>query len=160
MAAFNKKSSQLHTFNITHDSVVDGTKYHGSFTVKKLSIRDLSALGVRKAQLNGGLHFDMENPGRGVDETTDQINNMMAHLEIALVNTPPWWNLDDITDMDLLASVYQEVISFENSFLERRLRANTGASSQEGSQETQEQSNAAGVSQPLVDPQVQASLEP
>ena len=102
--------------------------YSGKFVSKKLSIRDIAALGVRKAQLNGGMHHDYNSPGHGVDEQTDEFNNMVAHLELAIVEAPDWWDLDEITDVAILGIVYKEVISFENTFLGRGSRdpADTG----------------------------------
>jgi hypothetical protein len=104
---------------------MDDRLYKGKFVSKKLSIRDLAVLGVRKAQLNGGMHHDQENPGHGVDVQTDEFNNMVAHLELSILEAPKWWNLDEITDIDLVAKVYREVIEFENKFLGRIARADS-----------------------------------
>jgi len=153
--------SLLHTFSV--DVLTDRRRYAGTFTTKKLSIRDLTQLGVRKVQLNGGLHHDPNRPGQGIDAGTDELNSMIAHMELALTAAPDWWNLDDITDLSVLTSVYSEVISFENTFLGRGKAsggAGSGGSSQEDSTSAQAQASPAGDSQPVVVEQVQAALEP
>lgn len=149
------------TFSIDYNSEQDGIRYKGSFTIKKLSIRDLAALGVRKAQLNGGMHFTEATPGRGVDEQTDDFNNMIAHLEISIKDAPSWWNLDQITDVELLGIVFKEVIGFEQSFLARKSsRKKSGLDSQGSGASTVSEANTAGSPSKVVGEEVQASLEP
>jgi hypothetical protein len=163
--SFKEKKDNIKTFSIDYESDIDNYHYRGKFTCKKLSIKDLSALGVRKAQLNGGFHYDAGNPGRGVDEQTDEMNNMVAHLELAIVDAPAWWDLDKITDLDLIAEVYKEVAEFEYSFLGRSNRqsssdSESGDSSEANSGQTQERSESEGSSGPMVVEEVQSSTEP
>lgn len=159
------KSKHLNTFSIDVDSETDGKRYQGSFTSKKLSISDLAALGVRKAQLNGGMYWSQNNPGKGVDEGTDDLNNTLAHLEVALVQTPPWWNLEEITDPEVVGAVYKEVIIFENSF-HRRAEPTTTDSDDDGRggggdrEEAQVQSDHDGEPREVVGAEVQSALEP
>lgn len=158
------KQKMLHTFNINYISDVDDTRYIGTFTCKKLSIMDIAALGVRKAQLNGGMYYDERNPGKGVDFETDDYNAMLSHLEISLVNTPNWWDLRSISDVDLITAVYREVAKFEASFLERRRRAGSangsvGSSSDSGGG-TVSETYAAGSVTEVVGEEVLAALEP
>lgn len=153
--------SLLHTFSV--DVPSERRRYAGTFTTKKLSIRDLSQVGVRKVQLNGGMHYDKDTPGQGIDAPTDELNSMVAHMELALTAVPDWWNLDDITDPAVLTAVYSEVISFENTFLGRGKAsggAGSGVSSQEDSASAQEQANPAGSNQSVVVGQVPSALEP
>ena len=159
------KDKMLKTFAIDYLSSVDGTRYQGSFTCKKLSIRDVAALGVRKAQLNGGMHFDPTSPGHGVDAQTDDFNNMLSHLEISLKACPPWWSLDTISDIALIGTIYKEVISFENSFLSRSEGQTSDSdellgSSQGDSATPQSNANAAPAVTAVVGQEVQAALEP
>lgn len=156
----------LATFSIDYVSDQDDFRYTGNFTTKKLSIADMAALGVRKTQLNGGYHYSEGTPGMGVDAETDDFNAMIAHLEIALQDFPVWWDLSNISDIDLLGKVFQEVISHENSFLERRRRTDpTGEGSPNGagegdSPDSAEGPRAGGVAGEMVDKEVLASLEP
>lgn len=149
------------TFAIDFVSEAESQRYQGSFTIKKLSIRDIAALGVRKAQLNGGMYYDANNPGRGVDEQTDDFNNMIAHLELSVKNAPTWWDLDKINDVSLLGKVFKEVLDFENSFLRRASdrAVNVGDGAGSGSGNVSE-ANSTGSVVPVVGKEVQASLEP
>jgi hypothetical protein len=149
------------TFTIDYVSDIDDTRYVGNFTIKKLSIRDLASLGVRKAQLNGGMYYDGNNPGRGVDESTDDFNNMLAHLELSVKSAPTWWDMDKINDINLLSKIFREVLEFENSFLRRVAdRAADNGNSPAGSTGNISQTNNSGVAQPVVGSEVQAALEP
>ncbi len=168
--AVSARQHLLHTFEVDFSSNIDDRRYQGTFTSKKLSIRDLAALGVRKAQLSGGLHYDGAHPGHGVDEQTDEFNNMIAHLELAITQAPDWWNLDDISDLELLAAVYGQVVEFENSFFRR---GRGGAQSTEESDsdtllggsadigaDDSPGANGGGNITKVVGTEVQASLEP
>jgi len=156
-------SSLKHTFTVDFYSEASQRRYAGTFTTKKLSVRDMTQVGVRKVQLCGGLHFDPDRPGQGLDFATFQINGMIAHLEIALLEYPNWWNLDELTDLEILSNVYEEVIAFENNFPGRgkdsaaeghqRSSAGSGASSEAGS-------NPDGNDPQVVAGEVSASLEP
>ena len=57
------------TFHIDVTSKVDGRRYHGSFTTKKLTMGDLSRMGMLKAQMGGGFNFDTTT-GQGLDAAT------------------------------------------------------------------------------------------
>lgn len=157
----------LKTFHVDHTSEIDGVRYYGDFVTKKLSIADLASIGVRKSQLNGGMYFDANNPGMGVNPQTDDFNAMIAHLEVALQSWPQWWDLDTITDTDLLAVVFEEVMSHENSFRgfgrsgEAAESDRGSAGSGEGTSEGDPQESAARrVAGEMVGEEVQSALEP
>lgn len=161
----NLRQKRLNPFSIDYESPVDERQYKGKFISKKLSIRDLAALGVRKVQLNGGMHHDRDNPGHGVAEETDEFNNMIAHLELSILEAPKWWNLDEITDLELIARVYREVIAFENKFLGRRRGGNSGGDDSDGSGSSggegdPSESDDAGGDAEVVDEEVLTALEP
>lgn len=155
------KQKNISVFSIDYQSDQDETRYIGKFTIKKLSIRDIAAMGVRKAQLNGGMHYDPAHPGRGIDQATDENNAMIAHLELSIKEAPAWWNLDQITDTGLIVTVFQEVMTFEQTFLSRQSdRALAGINGEGNSATTVPQANSAGSVVPVVVEKVQASLEP
>lgn len=155
------KQDMLKTFSIDFNSEQDGMRYKGNFTVKKLSIADLGALGVRKAQLNGGMHYNEDTPGRGVDENTDSFNNMIAHLEIAIKEHPPWWDLTQITDTELLGEVFKEVYEFEQTFLLRKSANKKSGSTSNGSGAgAVPQTDAPGSLSQVVGEEVSSALEP
>jgi hypothetical protein len=156
-------SSLTHTFTFDFYSEASERRYTGAFTTKKLSIKDMTLVGVRKVQLSGGMSFNPLQPGQGIDFATFQINGMIAHLEVALTETPKWFNLDELIDIEIMSKVFEEVIAFENNFPARGSNAGEGGRERrgEGSGEAQE----SGSDRPGNDPQVvagevQASLEP
>ena len=88
---------------------------------------------------------------------------MIAHLELSITQHPVWWNLDDITDLELLATVYGKVVEFENSFFLRSTGAGTttlvGGSTGGGEGDTPT-ADAGGNVTKVVGTEVQSSLEP
>lgn len=154
--------STTKVFHLDYVSEDDDSRYQGAFTVKRLSIRDKSAVAVRNVQLNGGMHS--EGNGRGVDLSTDNWNFMIATLEVSLVAAPKWWNLDEIYDMGLVQAVYAEVRDFHNTFLTKRnkVQQSSGIStaSQEGSGAETSSSNGSRESSTLVGDEVRYELDP
>lgn len=148
-------NSLLNTFAVDIASS-DGQRYVGTFTSKKLTIRDITQLGVRRTQLCGGMKFDPDNPGQGLDAETYNLNSMIAHLELALTVSPDWWDFDKLTDLEVLSQVYQEVVSFENNFPGPGRRGHSKA----GGQEAQAGTDASGLPEQVVVGEVQSALEP
>jgi hypothetical protein len=104
------------SFSIDFQSKMDRQRYMGTFTVKKLTIGDLSRLGARKAQLSAGYTVGLEG-GSNIDPGTAMLNEMIAHCEIALLSKPDWFDPEKIIDPGLLSAVYEEVAGFEANFL-------------------------------------------
>lgn len=151
----------LHTFNL--DVETPYKHYKGAFTIRKLTINDLSAVGVRKIQLNGGFHYDPDRPGQGVDPSTNELNSVIAHLEHAVVESPDWWDLDEIADMRVVNAVYREVLDFEATFLgfgEELAKLNARGSSKTDRPKKTKRTNTNRPSKKVVDEEVQSSLEP
>jgi len=148
-------------FFIKYTSPIDGSVLEGTFTTKKLSVKGITAVQVRKIQLNGGFFYDEDKPGTGVDEQSDWTNYMIAHLEHSIIRKPTWWNMDEIDDIELLLMVFREVASFENSFRSPLQGAAVSVpSSQTDSGGTNTQSGAAGHVAPMGRGEVPPSLEP
>ena len=151
----------IHTFGI--DLTTPTGTYQGGFTVKKLSIRDLSAMGVRKAQLNGGLHYDPEAPGQGLDPATNELNALLAHLEFAVLDAPDWWDLEELADMRVVNEVYREVLDFEATFLGFGAEVadlRSGGSDEADRPKKKKAANKNRPSKTVVDSEVQSALEP
>ncbi len=149
-----------HQFMIEH-TLPDGTKLEDQFTCKKLAIKEIAAVSVRKTHLNGGFHHNPENPGQGIDADTDWTNQMIAHLEVCLIQKPMWFNLDNIYDADLLIKIYSEVAKFENTFISPQLGAAVDSrSSQVDSGAKSEGTGAAGRVEAVGGGEVEAALEP
>lgn len=158
------RQKNTHVFTIDIFSEVDEVRYQGTFTCKKLTIADLGAVGVRKAQLNGGMYYDPQRPGHGVDWQTDDWNAMIAECEVAITVAPKWWSLNSISDSEVLQKVFQEVNDFQNSFLNRRREASEANGRVDGDEEdssgdTEESYNRGSV-RAVVDKEVLTALEP
>lgn len=144
----------------------DGNIVEGTFTAKRLSIKDRSQMGLRKSQLSGGMYCvrdDNGNPtGQGLDDDTDYLNAMLAHLEVALIQKPTWWKLDDIVDIGILREVYGKVAAFEASFFRRADGEAGSGSGLVGAADSSQQPPANGsgnLPTPVVGSQVQAALD-
>jgi hypothetical protein len=150
-----------HQFEFSYTSPIDNEVYEGRFAVKKLSIKDLGRLGVRKTQLNGGFHHVEDQPGAGIDAETDWINTMIAHLELAVVQHPDWFNIELVYDAGLLGELYKKVAEFENAFFRSRRNRDVGSGGGEnaGSSES-ERSGPAGHVEEVGGGEVPPSLEP
>ena len=156
---------QKKIFTVNYKSEIDDKTYNGTFSTKKLSVRDVAQLNVKKSQLNGGFYHDPDNPGVGLDSGTDDLNHMFAHLELAVVDRPDWWDLSEIGDMEVIALVYKEVAEFENSFFKRRQGHKTDGSQhdgrdQTGSPQSGSEANPVESLAEVVGEEVPASLEP
>lgn len=147
----NKEKS----FSIEHVAG-DGTTYRGSFTCKRLSIREKAQQGVRKAQLNGGMYLG-EN-GHGIDDTTNFFNEMISLLEIAVVQAPVWWNLDELDDIDLIQKVFTEVFEHDNYF--RLAGRSLRSFAEKGGAAASQESDSAGELREMVGAEIQSALEP
>lgn len=152
-------------FYITH--VLDtGERLEGKFTAKRLSVAGQAQLGVKRSQLSGGMYCvrseDGEPTGQGIDAETDFLNAMLAHLSLALIQKPQWWNLDEICDMDLVAKVYKEVADFQASFFRSKNQETGKGTGQVGEGTGGAESSASGSGNgltPVVGQQVQAALD-
>lgn len=156
-----------HSFTINHLGD-NGQRYDGVFACKKQSIMDSSRISVRKSQLNGGMYCHRDDDGnvtgKGIDEATDFLNYMIATLETVIVQKPVWWDLEDISDVELLSKVFQEVMKYENSFRGRGnggedRSSGSGSGSEENGSEERKASESTNGPKKVVDREVQASLD-
>lgn len=162
---------KINTFSIEYKSEMEQKTYQGQFTSRIATVMDKSKINVRRSQLNGGMYChkdDQDVPtGRGIDETTEYMNHVIAFLEIVLMQKPVWWVLEGegaITEWDLIEAVFKEVMSFENSFRTggRSTSESKGSSqSSEGNGQTKpSQANLGDNAPKVVDRQVQTALDP
>lgn len=159
--AIKARQDIVKTFGVDYVSPHDDERYAGNFTTRKLTVRDRAQLGVRKTQLNGGMHHDDAHPGQGIDDETDSFNNMIAHLELSIKDSPAWWNMDQISDVGLLVTVFKEVLDFEQSFLRRQAdRAAAGSAGKVSGSTNPQEANTGGAVSAVVGKEVQSSLEP
>lgn len=97
------------TFYFTY-TCLDGKVYEGDFTIKRMSLTKQGQVGVIKSRLNGGLFVDPE---------IELLHRWMAQLQVSVTQSPEWFNVDKLYEMNLLGRLHDEVAKFENSF--RRL---------------------------------------
>jgi hypothetical protein len=150
-----------HEFEVDYLSKVDEKRYRGKFTAKKLSIMDLSRVQVRQLQLNGGYHYDPKKPGTGIPEAMANFSNVIAHLEVSLIQSPSWWDLETITDADLVSHVFEIVSEFEYGFDSplRGASVGNGSSSEDSGQESKG-TGAAGHVEKVGRGEVPPSMDP
>lgn len=150
------------------NSEVDDCTYEGDFTIKRQGLMDFSRQQLRKLELNGGRHrvdSDGEDDGAGVPFIMDWINEMISTIEVAVVKSPDWFDLSEISDMEVLKTVYKEVTVFENTFLNRGRGVDRPEDSAVGdgpkdSSPQRGESNAAADVDSVVGKEVPASLQP
>lgn len=88
-----------------------GRQWSGDFKVRVLTIRDTVQLGLTKARLAGGV------PLSHVDADTAQMLEVLAHLSVAIVASPPWAkDLFELHDAGVVGAIYEEVAKYEARF--------------------------------------------
>ena len=138
--------------HVEHTDEDTGLIVAGEFTIKRLNLGDMRQVGLRRAQLNGGMSED------ALDEIVVSLNAMLAHLEGAIVKAPEWWQPDNFYSGDLVALVYGEVLNFEATF---RVSARERQGADKGSGSAQPgQPDGADAATPVVDAQVPAPPNP
>lgn len=106
--------------HIRVDSEGDDCTYEGDFTIKRQGIMDYSRQQLRKLELNGGRYHVRDDPGAGVPWSMEYFNEMISTLEITVLKAPDWWDLEEISDFEVMDAVYKEVTAFEATFLNRK----------------------------------------
>lgn len=117
------------TFNISHESKVDGQTYTGTFVTKKLNQLEKLRVGVVKSKLTEGLSYDPDTQ-RGLGEYYDLQADAIAMCMVALKEKPDWFKPEELIDSDLLWLVYKEVNAFEREIFQRPPAAGTPATQQ------------------------------
>lgn len=92
-----------------HDKRRD-LRWQGRFTGHVLTPLEVVQVGVTRARLLGN------QPPASVDAATLNLVEVMAHLAVALDDTPKWWDPQKLRDMQLLGAVYEEVARREAAF--------------------------------------------
>lgn len=101
-------------FRIRHE-YADGKVLDGQFTNRILSVQEQIAVGVLRANLSGGVRYDL------LDPATVNLTEMVAQLQVSLIERPDWArDLLGLDDVDLIAKIYTEVAAHEATF--RRAR--------------------------------------
>lgn len=89
-----------------------GKVWKGKFTNEMLSIRKRQLVGVLRSELGNNLPVD------ALDQFTQEINLMLAHLAFSLTKKPAWADdLSSLDDVRLVQEIYTEVAAHEATFL-------------------------------------------
>ena len=153
----------LHTFNIKY-RLDNGTELSGQFTCKRLSIMDRTRMGVKKSQLCEGLYCvrdDDGNPtGQGLDENSDNLAAMLSHMSISIIQSPVWFDLEEVSDMGLIHEIYNKVLEYETSFFRSKRASNLDGTVREGeSSGDPKETDTRNLPTEVVGPEVQAALD-
>lgn len=100
------------SFTVTWRNPETGKVLVGTFTARRPSLGQLGQIAVLKAKLNGG---------QNVDNQTDWLHDMMAGLQVCLVDFPDWWKPADFFTADPLREVWDHVRSWADSFRNKRV---------------------------------------
>jgi len=87
-----------------------GSVLMGAFSGHISTFRDQIAVGRMVAHLRGGA------PSDSFDSYTNVLMNQQAMLQILLDNTPDWFQIEELTDLELPTLIYEEVIKREADF--------------------------------------------
>jgi len=93
--------------NFNHECE-DGEKFSGTFVIKRASIMDSTRISKMKSILLGGLP--------PINAGEDYQAEVIAHLQIVVKESPPWWDLENLYEFGIADGLYKEVKSFEDTF--------------------------------------------
>lgn len=89
-----------------------GKTWEGDFVNEVLSIRQRQMVGVLRARMAAGV------PVESLDELTQEINLMIAHMTYSLVEKPKWAeDLQALESIRVIQELYGEVLTHEATFL-------------------------------------------
>ena len=94
------------TFNINYTS--EGESYSGRFVVRRPNVAQQMQIEGEKARILQGHYYDPSSPGCGIPPHFSVMADTLAFLRVVVVESPDWWEDDEVFDMDLLAEVYNE----------------------------------------------------
>lgn len=95
------------SFTVTWKDEETGAVKIGTFTARRPSIGGYGQMAVIKAKLNGGQQLDV---------VSDEIHQIMAELQVILVDYPKWWTPDEFFTTTPLLAVSRHVRSWLNTF--------------------------------------------
>lgn len=110
MEKFVSLEARKHKFEI--ETVINGEKIKGKFECHYPSIRDTLDIDIMTSQMLEGAN-PQTLPNRAIQTAT-----MMAHFEVLLDKTPEWFDLNNVTDEELLLEVFTEMATFQQRFRE------------------------------------------
>jgi hypothetical protein len=113
VATGEKKLDFTTSFTVDWEDPETGKKLSGTFTATRPTLGLVGQIAVIKARLNGG--EDNINP------QVDFMNEMIAYLQVTLIDTPTWWKPSAFFSVTPIQSVWDWVRKWQDSFRNRRV---------------------------------------
>lgn len=111
----NEIPETTHEFIIDLTGQVTNKRFLGEFKCKIPTFKDQAMIARHMNTLNG------DNP-MFLDPGIKKLNQMIAYLRFTLVESPSFWTKSDLgydlRDFNVIEGVYDNVIAFENKWLE------------------------------------------
>jgi len=101
------------TFQVNYFSESEGRQYDGTFVVRRPNIRQQARITARHSEILGGFYYDPDNPGFGVPVDMDILAEMMAFLDMTVIEGPEWFQSDDMFDPGLIYAIYGEAVKVD-----------------------------------------------
>lgn len=105
-----------HVFSLDLQGRITKKRFLGEFKCKIPTIRDQAMIAKHNALLNGEFPIYL-------DAGIQKIHKMIAYLRFTLVDYPLFWRDSDLgydlRDDNIIEAVYDQVIAFENQWLEQ-----------------------------------------
>jgi hypothetical protein len=101
------------TFQINYFSESEERQYAGTFVVRRPNIRQQARITARHSEILGGFYYDPDNPGYGVPVDMDILAEMMAFLDLTVIEGPEWFHADDMYDPGLIYAIYGEAVKVD-----------------------------------------------
>lgn len=124
----NKLASELpdttHVFQLDLQGRITKKRFLGEFRCKIPTIKDQAMIAKHNALLNGEFPIYL-------DAGIQKIHKMISYLRFTLTDYPVFWRDSDLgyelRDDNIIEAVYDEVIAFENKWLEQVWGKNDGS---------------------------------
>lgn len=122
----NSTLSQVSDSSIkTHSFYVDVQGMEGEFTVKYPALMDKVRIGTIRARMTDGV------PSEALDVVTDNISFMSATLEVVVVKSPSWFNINTLEEYEILETVYNKYQEWVSTFRNKPKQGKDAGGSQE-----------------------------
>jgi len=106
-----------HEFHVSVVGDTTGMKYEGNFSYRRPSLGKIRKIRCMQARLCEGQTLDTE---------TDLLNEMISWLSFTLESAPDWFgNPFDLFDFNVIGSIWDEVLKFEDAFQSKIKKAGT-----------------------------------
>lgn len=128
-----------HTFQIDIQGRITKKRFLGEFTCKIATIKDQAMIAKHEVLLNG------DNP-MYLDAGIRKINKQIAYLRFTITDAPIFWKKSDLgydlRDDNVIEEVYNQVIEFENNWINQIWVADETVEEEENGEGSKEEEKA------------------